>query len=310
MNREAKPLGNTANRRIWEDSFTFWAQPPSASEQERCKHAENVIREVIKKSAVLREKSIRVFTQGSYRNNTNERRQSDVDIGVMCTDVCFTDFTFAPDVTAEMMGHGDHPYTFAKFKNDVENALKTLGSEGVTRSNKAFDVHENSYRVDADVVACFEHIRYVRDASGIVVPEYGTQFIADDGTIVVNWPDHHYENGVAKNDRTAKKFKPIVRILKSLRTEMRDNEIEGADVPSFLVECLVYNIPDPLLCAGSTWKERVETVLVVAHDQIKKNHHTEWGEVSERKYLFRGIQPWSPETATKFIESALNYLGF
>ena len=51
-------------------------------------------------------------------------------------------------------------YSYADFKNDVEAALKSyFGAGSVTRGNKAFDVHANTYRVDADVVPCLEHRR-------------------------------------------------------------------------------------------------------------------------------------------------------
>ena len=52
-------------------------------------------------------------------------------------------------------------YTYQQFKDAVEQAFITeFGSSRVTRGNKALDVHANIYRVDADVVPCFEHRRY------------------------------------------------------------------------------------------------------------------------------------------------------
>jgi len=43
----------------------------------------------------------------------------------------------------------------------VETALKNyFGSDKVIRGNKAFDIHANSYRVDADVVPAFAYRHY------------------------------------------------------------------------------------------------------------------------------------------------------
>lgn len=62
---------------------------------------------------------------------------------------------------------------------------------------------------------------------------------------VINWPEQHYENGVAKNDRTSRSFKALVRILKSLRNEMDDNKVQAAGpIIGFLSECLIWNVPE------------------------------------------------------------------
>lgn len=301
---------NTASRRNWENSFTTWAQPPSETERQKCLNAENVIKNVIRTSSALKDRNIRVFAQGSYRNRTNVRSESDVDICVLCTDVGFTDFSFAPDLDDSKVGRIPATYEYSQFKDDVGKALASLGNGAVTRGNKAFDVHANTYRVDADVVPCFAHLRYTKDVQGKIHVVHGTEFIPDDGNKIINWPDQHYDNGVAKNDRTEKKFKAVTRILKNVKNEMKAAEIaEAQNVPSFLIECLVWNVPD-LLLLGNNWTERVKSAMLVIHDQIQKGNHTEWGEVSELKYLFCGAQPWRPETATKFIGAAWNYLGF
>ena len=53
-------------------------------------------------------------------------------------------------------------YGYPQYKNDVGGALSDhLGANHVTRGDKAFDVHENTYRIDADVVAGFEYRYYL-----------------------------------------------------------------------------------------------------------------------------------------------------
>jgi hypothetical protein len=52
-------------------------------------------------------------------------------------------------------------YSYATFKNDVGAALTSYFKGGhVIRGNKAFDIKENTYRIAADAVPCFEHRRY------------------------------------------------------------------------------------------------------------------------------------------------------
>ena len=113
-------------------------------------------------------------------------------------------------------------YGYPQFKNDVQTALNDhFGKEHVTRGNKAFDIKENTYRIAADVVPCFEHRRYDKDGTWIK-PE-GTAFLPDTGARIINWPDQHYANGVAKNTATGQRYKDVVRIFGSAA---RVNEFE------------------------------------------------------------------------------------
>jgi hypothetical protein len=66
-------------------------------------------------------------------------------------------------------------YGYAEFKNDAHAAMNDyFGKEHVTRGNKALDIKENTYRIAADVVPCFEHRRYAKDGTW-TTPE-GTAF--------------------------------------------------------------------------------------------------------------------------------------
>jgi len=57
--------------RDWESVFTNWAQAPSPTEQQKIDNAESQIRAAIASSEKLKNRNIRVFTQGSYRNRVN-----------------------------------------------------------------------------------------------------------------------------------------------------------------------------------------------------------------------------------------------
>ena len=129
----------------------------------------------------------------------------------------------------------------------------------VTRGNKAFDIKENTYRIAADVVPCFEFRRYETDGSHIK----GTAFDPENGGRIQNWPDQNYENGVTKNTASGGRFKDVVRILKRLRYKMCDEKIAAADpIPSFLCECLVWNAPDDSFKRDTL---RADTRGVLAH---------------------------------------------
>ena len=150
--------------RDWESTFRNWASPPGKTEQERCENAASAIRNAIKASDKLRMRGVSVFTQGSYRNNTNVRKDSDVDIGILCTDTLIDDFP--PGMNRDNFGLSPGTYHYEQYKNEVEEALVDyFGRAAVKRGNKAFDIHETSYHVEADVAAFFEHRRYDKDGT-------------------------------------------------------------------------------------------------------------------------------------------------
>lgn len=296
----------------WEDTFQSWGKPPGTTEQEKCDNAERAIRKAIDASSTLSRMDIRVFPQGSYRNRTNIREDSDVDICVLCVDVCFPDYSQSDGLTDNDVRLVDHPYTYPEFKDDVRRALRSyFGAASVTGGNKAFDIHENSYRVDADVVPCFEHRRYQRKSSGGFYFTPGTELRPDNGGRIINWPEQNYKNGVAKNDATGRRFKAIVRILKHLRNAMHeDNNAAAKPIPSFFIECLIWNVPND--CFGHrTYAEDVRAALAyLFNNTMKREDCAEWGEINELKYLFWSGQPWTLEQAHAFLSAAWDYVGF
>jgi len=291
----------------WEETFVSWAKPPSQTEQDKCDAAERAIGKAVTASARLQQCGATVYTQGSYRNRTNVRLESDVDIGVLCQETFFYDL---PDGST-VYDFGiltPAPYSYSQYKNDVEQGLVDyLGRAAIVRGDKAFDVHENTYRVDADVVACFPYRWYQPNGAYIE----GCAFLTDAGRRIINYPEQNYANGVAKNDRTRRGFKAAVRILKRLRHKMVDDGIAAASaVPPYLLECLAWNVPDEGFMHTS-YSADVRYVLAHTFNHTRKiDECLSWCEINDIKYLFRSGQPWTLEAAHRFISEAWNYLGF
>jgi len=294
--------------RDWEAQFSQWAKPPGKSEQERCQNAENAIRNAIKASDRLKLRKIKIFTHGSYQNNTNVRKDSDVDVGILCYDVFFPNY---PDgLTKEHFGHKDSDYNYSTFKDEVEQALiDYFGWNAIKRGNKAFNIKETTYHVEADAAPFFEHRRYHADGSylsGVELrPDKPPPFR------IINWPEQHYNNGVRKNNTTGKRYKSLVRILKSLRNEMDETGISAAKpISGFLVECLVWNIPNENFGHYSYSGDVRAGLIFLYNNTMSDEQCSEWGEVSELKYLFRSSQNGTRIEAHSFLGSAWDYLGF
>src|ERR1700758_3486623 len=100
----------------WEDTFQSWSKPPGETEQTKCDNAVRAVRKAIDASPAFAKRSIAVFPQGSYRNRTNVRLDSDVDVCVLCTDSLFSNL---PDgLTDADVGLSPATYVYSQYKND------------------------------------------------------------------------------------------------------------------------------------------------------------------------------------------------
>lgn len=302
--------------RDWESSFTSWSDPPSDAEHKRCERVIRAIRTAVANSTKLQTRNILVFTQGSFRNRVNVRQESDVDVGVMLYDYFLAQY---PKSKRNVdFGNSDANYSFIQFKNELEEALVGhFGRAAVKRGNKAFDIKASASHVEADVVPLFEFRRYWDDGSY----RAGVALLPDNGSLrIENYPERlveywpptplHYENGVAKNDQTSRRFKGMVRILKKLRIELEAvGNTAATAIPGYLVECLVWNAPNWCFDRDK-WEDRVQSVLRYLWQNTRDSALCDkWCEVDEIKYLFHLFQPWTRERAHAFINAAWDYVG-
>jgi hypothetical protein len=294
----------------WEDTFRRWSGPASDTEDDKRDRTERAIQEAIQDSPELSGRQVRVFAKGSYKNNTNVRLDSDVDVAVEFQEIFYWDAT---NDAAGMSGAdlGITPYSGSyppeRFKDDVQRALvNRFGASTVDRGDKAIHVQENSGSLSADVVPCFTYHRY--DAIGSQYHQ-GIQLHADSGARIVNWPEQSYQRGVTKNVATGRRYKRVVRILKRLENDMVEKSII-AEVPSFLTECLVYNVPNEGF-QNNEYQANVRYVLAHLFNETSEGGDAEkWVEVNGLKWLFHPTQPWNKTQARNLLSEAWSYVGF
>lgn len=282
----------------WEAYLANRSGPPSDTEEAKCENAERIVREALRRSEVLRNRNISTFLQGSYRNNTNVRLESDVDVGLLCTDTYFYDIAQGAGIAQADWDWVPASYEYSTYKSEVGTALgEALGWSGVTRGNKAFDIHENTYRVEADVAPFFEYRFYVGPSATSYIK--GVAMDRDDGgPRVINYPEQHYANCVAKNNRTGRRYKQVVRIVKRLR---KDLDLTNADeVTGFFIESALYNVRDETF--SGTYYDMVRKVVAetigVLGGEEPSNRLLEANEV---KYLFHASQKWTQDGSLRFF---------
>ena len=155
------------------------------------------------------------------------------------------------------------------------------------------------------------HSLSIDDTLSMAAINEGVELQPDNGGRVINWPEQHYNNGVSKNTATQRRYKRVVRILKRLCIEMDDVGISTAKfIPGFLVECLVWNVPNKHF-GHNTYMAEIRAVLAFLFNNTRTDGEcAEWVEVSGLKWLFRAPQPWTRTQVHAFIDDAWDYIGF
>lgn len=192
-------------------------------------------------------KNYNVFLQGSYGNDTNIYKESDVDI-VICLDSIFTyDLSNLPPQQhlAFTAVHGAAPYTHAHFREDVLAALYARFGAYVKPGTKAVMIEPLHNRRKADVLIATQHRKYNRYVSASDQSfVQGISFHKSDGNRVANYPRQHRENLTTKNQATNEWFKHIIRIFKNARQKLiEQGAFEKGVAPSYYLEGLLYNVP-------------------------------------------------------------------
>ena len=186
-------------------------------------------------------KSFEVFLQGSYGNDTNIYGESDVDVVIRLDSIMRSDLSELPDEqkNAYHKAYAKATYTLDEFKQGVINQLvASFGKHNVVLGSKAVKIKANGSRRNADVVICYQYRRYLsfnntedqEYVPGIIFPT--TKF----GEII-NYPKKHSENCTINHQGTNSMFKPMVRILKNMRSQMvEEGMLRDGAAPSYYLE--------------------------------------------------------------------------
>jgi hypothetical protein len=189
----------------------------------------NSIRNVLKAvGSPYSDKPYSVFLQGSYGNDTNIYAESDVDI-VIKLDGCWQSDLEAltpEDKEAYKKAHVDATYTHVHLKRDVLKVLTDAYGAEVQAGAKAIAIAAQGGRRKADVISAIQFRRYYKFKG------------------IANYPKQHSMNLTRKHQGSNNRLKPMIRVLKNIRSKLVDDgSIKGGVAPSYYLEGLLYNVP-------------------------------------------------------------------
>jgi hypothetical protein len=244
--------------------------------------------------------AVNLYLQGSYKNDTNIRGDSDVDLVVEGTDAFYSNLT---EAEKHALGLSSATYTWAQLRADVVKALQAYyGNAAVEASgNKSVKVLPDSGRIGADVVPCFEHRNY----QNLRIASTGITFWTQrDNRQIINYPKLHYDNGCAKNSATLTNgwYKPSVRLFKNARTYLVDKGTVPPDLaPSYFLESLIYNATDADF--GTSYRD---TFCAVLYRLWKKPMNEFIFQNGQHSLFGTSDTQWNSDSATRFLQALID----
>lgn len=214
-----------------------------------------------------------MFLQGSYANDTNVYRGSDVDVVMRLDSVWYHNANLLPNDqyrAFELAYPSTSQYGLPEFRTQVTGWLKQKFS-GVTVGSKAIFIPGSGARRDCDVLVCalfkyycrFNSLSDERYAEGIC-------FFLNDGTQIVNFSKQQSDNCTAKHKATSQWFKPTVRIYKYMRNYLVDaSMLQDGVAPSYFIEGMLWNVP-----ADKFGKSYDDTIVATFNSLVNADRST------------------------------------
>jgi hypothetical protein len=253
-----------------------------------------------------------LYLQGSYRNATNTRGDSDVDVIAQLTSIFQYDISSLSNEqssTFQEVYSKKGEFSLNDFKQATFDGLqKYYGKQNVSLGSKAIDIVGNNGRLHADVLCCLEFRKYksfTKENNQNYIP--GIKFYSNnESRWVVNFPKLHYQNGVNKNSqlRTNQNYKPVTRIFKNIKSYLVQNNIISKDLaPSYFIQCLLYNLPDNSFI-GSTYQTILVQLLNDLVECANNNQLQNFISQNEQLNLFGDTkEQWNLTNAIAFIKA-------
>ena len=204
--------------------------------------------------------------------------------------------------------HSDATYGYGDFKRDVLQVLVDKYGTSVQAGDKAIAFAASGNRRKADVIAAIQYRRYYK-FNGILDQSYeeGICFWNAKGEKIANYPKQHSSNLTTKHQATTSWLKPMVRILKNLRSRCVDDKLLASGVaPSYYLEGLLYNVPSDKFGTSYAqsfvnainWiqSEADKDKLVCANEQyylLRDDAHTCWPKANAEAFLSAATNLWN-----------------
>jgi hypothetical protein len=290
---------------IPEDQLETWSHQGSITQSS---DTYNSIRNVLEAAGTpYAGKNYEIFLQGSYGNDTNIRTESDVDIVIQLNAEFYYDLDKLKDDDKQKFrsAFSDGVYPYADFKRDVSNVLTARYGTEARQGTKAITVIQNGNRRKSDVIVATSFRDYSKfNGSADEQHRLGMCFFNAAGERIVNYPKIHSANLTKKHQAADTNFKPMVRVIKNIRSRLLAEGRFGPNVaPSYYLEGLLYNVPNDRFVGSyqDMFLGAMDWIQTVADKQKLVCANENYYLLRENSHMC-----WNPQHAEIFLEAAQN----
>ncbi len=202
---------------------------------------------------------IKIYLQGSYAHDTNIYGESDVDVVIQHTNTFHSNKKNLPIEQYQQHERDHHSayYDWPDLRRDIITALvQYYGVTNIdTTGKKSIKVLPTPGRLRLDVVPAITYKKYdYYHSLGNHSKEAGIAFMhTQTNAYIINYPDQHYDNAVAKQAITNDRYKSLVRIFKNMRSYLvQKGRLTKEEASSYFIQSMVYNIPSHIFVYDKT----------------------------------------------------------
>lgn len=252
-------------------------------------------------------KDFSIFLQGSYGNDTNVWKDSDVDINICLNQTFYSDLSQLEQGAKSSfnIAYADGQYGFHEFRAEVLDWLTKRFGPDVKPGKKAIFIKGNNGRRDADVLVCAKLRRYRKGSTGTDSQyDEGICFFLPDMTRVINFPVQHRDNCTTKHQNSNARFKTMVRVYKNVRNRMiEDGYLVDGVAPSYFIEGMLWNVPNSMF--GTSF----ENSFVNSFNWVIDSDKTQLACANDLYWLIRdgGGNCWKPADFETYISAVKKY---
>lgn len=247
--------------------------------------------------------TVKIDLQGSYAHDTNIYGDSDVDVIVRHIDTFRSNKHTLPSDQFQLheQAYPVASYEWEDLRQDIITALSNYygGAYVDTSGKKSLKVSPNSGRLRLDVVPAISHREYSYFyGTGNHSREDGIAFKnITTGDLIINYPDHHYDNAVAKQAATKDRYKGLVRIVKNMRSSLvNKGRLAKEEAPSYFLQGMIYNVPNEVFVA-----DRQTTTLGALRWLVNADFSTFVSQNEQHLLLGNAPEYWNPADAKKTL---------
>lgn len=252
-------------------------------------------------------KNFSIFLQGSYGNNTNVWKDSDVDIIIRLNQTFYSDLSQLEQGAKSSFDtvYTDVQYGFHEFRTEVIDWLTEHFGSDVKPGKKAILVKGNNGRRDSDVLVCAKLRRYRKGSVGTDNQyDEGICFFLPDKTRVINFPVQHRDNCTTKHQDSNEWFKKMVRVYKNMRNRMvEDGYLAEGVASSYFIEGMLWNVPNDRF--GTSFEDS----FVNCFNWVNASDKTQLACANDLHWLIRDVggNSWNPADFYAYIAAVRKY---